>query len=89
MLTPSHSRGEWGFLSNFYIQHKWKYIVINGNIVFWSHFLESPDCLSVDGHSINKLSVDKKLLAKDMVRFRIRVKFRVRLGLGLGLVDSL
>ena len=29
-------------------------------------------------HSVNKLSVDRKLLAKITVRFRIRVRVRVR-----------
>lgn len=35
--------------------------------------MDSPDRCSTDGHT-NKLSVDKKLLAKVTVRVRIRVK---------------
>lgn len=78
MLTPSHSRGEWGILSNFLhsasmeiyshqYSNQWKYSVLV------TLYLESPGCLSVDGHTINKLSVDKQLLA------------RLRLGFGLEL----
>ena len=46
--------------------------------------MDSPDSPSVDalqicatdGHTINKLSVDKQLLAKVTVRFRIRVRVK-------------
>jgi hypothetical protein len=39
----------------------------------------ASSCLSTDGHTINKLSVDKQLLAKVRFRIRARVKVRVRI----------
>ena len=47
------------------------------------------DRINICRASINKLSVDKQLLAKVRVRFRIRVRVRVkfRVRIRVGLVD--
>ena len=66
-------------------------VAVNADVsvsLFWikasvTLYLDSPsvDAL-VHGHTINKLSVDKRLLAKVTVRFRIRVRVGLILGLG-------